>query len=257
MDSDTRRLDGQEAARVVGSPAIPAPAPGPVPTSPMPGPAPIPSAAPYAPVGSYDLAPTPPYAPAAGPPPATNGAPQPTYAAPAPAPPAAARGLLAGNNLIALALIALGLWFFVGPRFSFGELFGSSVVLVIGLVFLYAYVNQGRNFGFLVPGAILTGIGTGIVVDALSAPGSNGWVPLGLGLGFCAIWFLHRQHWWALIPGGITAITGLAAIADSAGWMGWGWNWSNGWSGGNFWTLMLILVGAWLIFGRSGRRRRR
>jgi hypothetical protein len=74
-------------------------------------------------------------------------------------------------------------------------------------------------------------------------------VPLGLGLGFCAIWFLHRAHWWALIPGGIIALAGLQDIASSNGFMREIWpNW--GWNSGTWWPLLLVLAGIWLIASR-------
>src|SRR5215212_9197924 len=240
MDSETRKLDAQEAARIPGAGETQAYTPAP--TTPVPPLSPVPPVPPV-----YNAAPSAGPAPVA--PPRLAG-PSPVLGAPRPAGPA----LTNHNNLIALILIALGLWFFLGPSFSLGAILGSSVVLVIGLVFLYVYFNQGRNFGFLVPGAILTGLGAGIVAEALTS--SSGWVPLGLGLGFCAIWFLYRQHWWALIPGGIIALSGLSELARTGGgWLGWSFHW--GGNGGSFWTLMLILLGVWLIFGRSGRRSRR
>ena len=215
MDSETRKLDAQEAARIPGAGETQAYTPAP--TTPVPPLSPAPPVPPM-----YNAAPS------AGPAP---------VAPPRPAGPA----LTNHNNLIALILIALGVWFFLGPSFSLGAILGSSVVLVIGLVFLYVYFNQGRNFGFLVPGAILTGLGAGIVAEALTS--SSGWVPLGLGLGFCAIWFLYRQHWWALIPGGILILAGLAMLASSylvAGLL----------------PFLLVLAGGWLLVsGRLSRRR--
>ena len=184
------------------------------------------------------MAPVPPVA-------ATNGVPPTpgTYPAPVAAPAPVAQPIFGGNsNIIPIVLIVLGALLLFSP-FDFGALFGSAIVLFIGLGFLYAYMPS-RNFGFLVPGSILTGLGAGIVVESMSS--TSGWVPLGLGLGFCAIWFMHRAHWWALIPGGIIALAGLQDLASSTGWIAPLWaNW--GLNSGNWWPLLLVLAGAWLI----------
>jgi hypothetical protein len=235
MDSDTRKLDSQDAARVDGTsvPTIPAP------TTPVPPVSPVP---PLPPAPAWTATPPAPPVAATNSPPPTNGAVPPPTVAPRPvAPP-----LFGGNtNILPIALIVLGALLLFSP-FDLGDIFGSAIVLIIGLAFVYAY-SQSRNFGFLVPGAILTGLGAGIVVETMST--TSGWVPLGLGLGFCAIWFLHRAHWWALIPGGIIALAGLQDIASSNGFMREIWpNW--GWNSGTWWPLLLVLAGIWLIASR-------
>jgi len=96
--------------------------------------------------------------------------------------------------------------------------FGSFVPLGIGLAFLVAWATTGQQ-GFLIPGGILTGVGTGVVLDAaLDLDGSI--VPLCLGAGFCLITALggRERQTWPLIPGGILAAVGLAGVVDTAGW---------------------------------------
>jgi hypothetical protein len=242
MDSETRKLDPQDAARVQGNP--------PAPTTPMPGAAPMPPVPPVSPI------PPVPAVPPEGPRPsvaATNGVPPTapgTYPSPAQAPRPVAPPMFGGNNIIPIALIVLGALLLFTP-FSLGDLFGSAIVLVIGLAFLYAYA-QGRNVGLLIPGAILTGLGAGIVMESMGT--GDGWVPLGLGLGFCAIWFLHRAFWWALIPGGIIALAGLQDLVTSDSTLSTlfnGFHLSGGW-----WPLLLILGGIWLIASRNNMIRR-
>ena len=84
---------------------------------------------------------------------------------------------------------------------------------------------------------------------------SDGWVPLGLGLGFCAIWFLHRAHWWALIPGGILALAGLQDLAASGDSM-MGTLLGSNMHGGSWWPLFLVLAGIWLFAARNRRAAR-
>ncbi len=236
MDSDTHKLDPQDAARIMGTPATPPPMPEVPrsPTTPMPPVAPVPAVDPIPPVAAL---------------PPTNG----PYPSPAVAPRPVAPPMFGSNsNIIPFVLIVLGALLLFTPL-NLGDLFGSAIVLVIGLVFLYVYGQQGRNIGFLIPGSIMTGLGLGIVAEA--ATGMNGLVPLGLGLGFCAIWFMQRSFWWALIPGGIIALAGLKDLANSNDGSGSTLG-SLGLSGGSWWPLLLVGAGIWLVFSRNGRVRR-
>ena len=112
----------------------------------------------------------------------------------------------------------------------------------MGGILLYAYWNtqSGYRIGFLIPGAIILGLGVGLVLHSFQFFG--GWggdvVTLGLGLGFCLIWVLERRHWWALIPGGILVLVGLSTIYIF----------------GALWPLALIALGAYLLYGHRWRR---
>ncbi len=141
------------------------------------------------------------------------------------------------SNLVALGLIGLGGLLFFGHA-HLAAAFGASIPLVIGLVFLYVYDTQHHNLGFLIPGAILTGLGLGGVVGMLI--GVSGLIPLGLGLGFAAIAYLHREHWWALIPAGILTLAGLGATFTSHT-LGW--------------FLPFVLVGGGLVLLARSRTR--
>ncbi len=116
---------------------------------------------------------------------------------------------------------------------------------VIGLAFLTAYAFT-RNYGFLVPGGIMSGLGIGIIyetlLDANGAP-----VLLGLGLGFITIYVISRLQgrmsadWWPLIPGGILTTVGLFLAADQTGLLG---------TIGRWWPAALIIIGVFLIYRR-------
>ena len=119
------------------------------------------------------------------------------------------------------------------------------IVLVIGLVFAAAYVATHR-YGVLIPAGILTGLGVGIVLEDLGVRGEP--VPLGLGLGFLAIYGGDRLtnaarvgRWWPLIPGSILTIVGAGSstFGDEVGraiQQGW--------------PILLIAAGAWLLLRR-------
>ena len=144
-------------------------------------------------------------------------------------------------NVLPLALIFLGvlLWF---GRPNFGAAIGALVPLGLGLVFLYTYAAQNRQVGFLIPGAILAGLGAGALGAALT--GFAGLIMVGLGLGFCAIWYQERPHWWALFPGVTLALVGAGVVAANTVIAAWAL------------PLLLVLAGLWLLLsGRVHARR--
>ena len=139
-----------------------------------------------------------------------------------------------------IVLILLGALFLLGQWLNVG---GEGVVAMIGLAFLAAYAFT-RQYGFLVPGGIMTGLGIGIIYeDRLRAEGAP--VLLGLGLGFISIYVISRVRgrmpadWWPLIPGGVLTVIGLFLAAGQTGLLG---------AVGRWWPLVLIAIGLYIIF---------
>lgn len=109
-----------------------------------------------------------------------------------------------------LILIILGIAFLAAQYFEFGP---GVFLAVLGLVFLVPYAFT-RNYGMLVPGCILVGLGMGLMFDRppLTTPVA---VSIGLGLGFVAIYVIHlvvtrKSHWWPLLPGSVLILAGIA-----------------------------------------------
>lgn len=145
------------------------------------------------------------------------------------------------RTMLGLILVGGGILFLLDQLNIFG-ITGNLVLPIIGGVFMYAYftTRQGHRIGFLIPGAILLGIGVGQLISSLSVPQlwSRGDVTvLTLGLGFCLIWALERRHWWALIPGGILLMVGLSSLFAIA----------------QLWPLALIALGIYLLYDQSRR----
>ena len=131
-------------------------------------------------------------------------------------------------------------------RFS-DTLAAGSAPLVIGLGFIAWWAMSG-NFGLVVPGGVLAGIGLGMVIQQAGFYGEA--VPLGLGLGFLAIYLLDAlrrrewSRWWPLVPAVVLVAVGL--FSNTTAW---------GRLGEFGWPLILILVGvAVLAVGLSRRR---
>lgn len=138
-----------------------------------------------------------------------------------------------------LILIVLGIAFLLTQFFEFGP---ALFLILLGLVFLVPYALT-RSYGLLIPGCILAGIGLGLAFDR--PPLSTGVaVPIGLGLGFVAIFAIHliiarRCHWWFLIPGGILVFAGIAEGIPQAQTLI-----ENGW------PLILVLIGLLILAGQ-------
>jgi hypothetical protein len=116
------------------------------------------------------------------------------------------------RRLTGMLLIAGGLlWALVATT----DLDATLVVPGVGLAFIAAYLVT-RQYGLLIPGGILTGLGVGLVVAAQGGPDEA--VVLGLGLGFVAIPVIDGRlgdgdaAWWPLIPGGILTVVGVSRI---------------------------------------------
>ena len=138
-----------------------------------------------------------------------------------------------------LILIVLGVAFLLGQYFDFGP---PLFLTLLGCVFLIPYVVT-RSYGLLIPGCVLVGIGLGLVFDRPPL-GTAIAVPIGLGMGFIAIFVIHlivarRSHWWPLIPGGILVLVGIAEGIPQAQLL-----LERGW------PLILVLIGLLILAGQ-------
>ena len=148
---------------------------------------------------------------------------------------------MATNRVLGLLLIGLGGMLLLAATTDIG---GEVVVGFVGLAFLVAYATT-RTYGFLIPGAILAGLGTGLVLQSLGARGDV--VALGLGLGFVAIAVVDQLvspgragWWWPFIPGGVLLLASIGSITGLPN------------LGRYLLPALLILGGAALLLRRGG-----
>lgn len=119
---------------------------------------------------------------------------------------------LAGAIIFAVALVLLA------DRYTTFEV-GRSVPLLLGLGFL-TWSLLGREWGMLIPGGVLTGIGVGIMAQRVINAGAAMdqalffWCFAG---GWALIWllsraFFRRNVWWPLIPGAAMLVLGFGQL---------------------------------------------
>ena len=233
------------------------------PYGPPPGP---PPGAPPAPQDPYAGGQPPPDPYGAPPPQDPYGAPPPQdpYGAP-PAPPPqqppqASRKRDRGGLVAGIVIISIGGFFLLAQVVPD---IGRWIPLFIGIIFLAAFLPK-LEYGFLIPGCIVSGVGIGIVLAGQVDDQLGGAVVLfSFGGGFIAIWVVSmlirlfdkdwqrgdsydavQALWWPLIPVGILVIIGFVVLADE------------GYDSDLLQWWPLIIIGAGLLVLLASLRRR-
>lgn len=102
--------------------------------------------------------------------------------------------------------------------FPAGSLFWGVVFGAGALACLWIFLTDRTQWWALIPAGALLGL-TIVVILSLVAPtleDLGGALFLGLiGLSFWAIYFMNRQFWWAVIPGGVLMTLATVAGIDS------------------------------------------
>ncbi len=84
-----------------------------------------------------------------------------------------------------------------------------------GLFFLYVYFTDRANWWAIIPGFVLLGIAAIIALETLSPIDGDSWLGAlflaSIGAAFWVVYLTNREHWWAIIPGGV--LFTLAAVA--------------------------------------------
>ncbi len=117
-----------------------------------------------------------------------------------------------------LALVGAGVLFLLqnlGVLGPFDNIGWTILVGLAGVLFLGAFVGDVNRWWALIPGLTLLGLAALIGLGDASpelAERLGGPLFLGaIGLSFWLVYLTHREHWWAVIPGGV--LLTLAAVA--------------------------------------------
>ena len=98
-------------------------------------------------------------------------------------------------------------------------LIASFVLSAVAIPFIVVFLQDRSRWGFLIPAYVLLVIGlmvplleSGILADMLVPS----YVMISIAIPFFAVYLWNREHWWALIPGGILLIIGFAFLLAEA-----------------------------------------
>lgn len=97
-----------------------------------------------------------------------------------------------------------------------GDFLGAIFMAAVALPFWVAFFLDKNNWWAIIPAGVISTITLIILLSATRMDGDliGGIFMLGLGLVFIVIYLLNREHWWALIPGGVIATIGFTALTS-------------------------------------------
>jgi hypothetical protein len=157
-----------------------------------------------------------------------------------------------GRIVAGIALIAIGAVALLAQLTNWSIL-GWIILPTLALIFL-TWGLLTRNFGLIIPGGILGGLGLGLFtmvgpLSSLFAGAQPGVFMLCFAAGWALITLLSpitsdRVHWWPLIPGAVIGLVGLFLL-------GGGFTWAIMQLMGYAWALILIGIGVYLLLRRK------
>jgi hypothetical protein len=124
-----------------------------------------------------------------------------------------------GALIWGVLLIVFGIGFLMQSLNLFrgmGGLLWAGFLALGGATFIYVRTQSPENWWAFIPGFSLLGLATLIAWDTIFRGSDLGVVAFmgGISLGFWAIYLDRREHWWAMIPGGVLAALALMLLAE-------------------------------------------
>lgn len=124
------------------------------------------------------------------------------------------------------------------------EAVATYVLTAIALPFLVAFLRDRTRWGLLIPAYVLIAVGVMVgligmgVLDDMLVPA---YVLITISIPFFVVYARDAKNWWALIPGGITAVIGLSFLIAEATVQFVG-------------PAVLIIAGIWVLVRQFTRR---
>lgn len=157
------------------------------------------------------------------------------------------------NYITGIALVLIGLFIFA-VQYIQSKWLGLAILPGLGIIFL-AWGLISRNFGLLIPGGILSGLGAGVFLiegpfSSIEGIDKGGLIMVSFAAGWALIALLSRFtsgkfELWPLIPGAIIGLIGAGLFAGGKALEIMNLI-------GKSWPLGLIAVGLYLILWRKG-----
>jgi len=123
-----------------------------------------------------------------------------------------------------------------------GDIGGAIFLLGLALTFFAVYLFQRKNWWALIPSGLLALLGGIILISHLPLIPEEWRDTLqgvfflgGLGCAFLIFYGTRREHWWAILPGGILTVLAVVPIAQRISWL-------------NPWTPFILFAGIALVF---------
>jgi hypothetical protein len=127
--------------------------------------------------------------------------------------------------IVGIGLIVIGALFLLQ---TFGVIEGilplvwALIFAASGLIFLYFFWVNRQQWWALIPGFTTLGLAALILISEYGPMGWDEWAAAlflaCIALSFIMIYLLNREHWWAIIPGGVllsvAALVGLASVTS-------------------------------------------
>ena len=118
------------------------------------------------------------------------------------------------------------------------------MLVAIALPFLYVYWRDQTQWWALIPTYTLAAVAFMVLlieVNFIDGILISAYVMFAIAIPFIIVYFRNKKNWWALIPGGIMTILGISFLisGNTARFLG---------------PLVLIVVGAWIIFRQRNRK---
>lgn len=166
--------------------------------------------------------------------------------------PTGPENVVRSRRITAMILVLVAIAALLGQHLELN--FGRLIPLMLGIGFI-AWSLLAREWGLLVPGGILTGLGTGLVAQQvlhMNRGVESGVFLLCFSGGWILITMLSqmafgRRVLWPLWPAAAMAFAGVVQLAGSDFWQWFRWL-------RPYWPFALILVAAFLWFAKPPKR---